>query len=344
VGSLVNFQWTMLAVANAGAVLLGAWLQERVQSGALSVATVFLLTGIPPLFTAAVGLAFIDETRGAGRRRRRLSPRASRRRPGAVRRWTARNRTVVLLAAFLFFWRFSPSIGYVERSYLIDERDFDATAFGATLAAGSVTFLLSLMTYRWIVRRFPRVRWHHHLYAMVALGVLSFPLSFFLYLDPEHPAWTALLALAPDGVRLPAGWNRYEAFRLGTEVVLRFATTPAFIIPLTIAGETVRVGRAGASYAVLTALANLTNVFEGMVGAGLYALLSRPGLRWLLEAFHGSAFDVAGVADERALILQIFVYIGLFFTLLTVPFLVALQRELGRRAITIDLAGRGDSL
>jgi hypothetical protein len=206
-----------------------------------------------------------------------------------------------------------------------------------------VTFLLSLMTYRWIVRRFPRVRWQHYLYAMVAIGVLSFPLSFLLYLDPGHPWWTALLALAPESLRLPAGWNRYEGFRLVTEVVLRFATTPAFIIPLTIAGETVRIGRAGASYAVLTALANLTNVFEGMVGAGLYALLSRPGLRWLLDAFHGSVFDVAGVADERTLILQLFVYVGLFFTLLTVPFLVALQRELARRGITIDLAGRGDS-
>jgi hypothetical protein len=342
VGSFVNFQWTVLAVANAAAVLLGAWLQDRVQAGTVSVATIFLLTGIPPLFTAGVGIAFIDETRHGRRRRRRRPSRAWRRWPGAIRRSASRNRTLLLLAVFIFFWRFSPSVGYVERSYLIDERAFDPTAFGVTLAAGSVTFLVSLVTYRWIVRRFPRVSWHHYLYAMVAIGVLSFPLALLLYLEPDHPWWRMLLTVVPPGVRLPAGWNRYEAFRLITEVILRFATTPAFLIPLTIAGETVRLERAGASYAVLTALANLTNVFEGMVGAGLYALLSHPGMRWLLGAFRGSVLDVAGVADERTIILQLFVYVGLFFTLLTLPFVYLLHGELTRREITIDLAGRGE--
>jgi hypothetical protein len=65
-------------------------------------------------------------------------------------------------------------------------------------------------------------------------------------------------------------------------------------------------------------------------------------MRWLLGAFRGSVLDVAGVADERTIILQLFVYVGLFFTLLTLPFVYLLHGELTRREITIDLAGRGE--
>ena len=49
VGSLVNFQWTVMAVALAAAVLLGGWLQEKVEAGAIRPWLIFLLTGIPPL-------------------------------------------------------------------------------------------------------------------------------------------------------------------------------------------------------------------------------------------------------------------------------------------------------
>jgi hypothetical protein len=67
--------------------------------------------------------------------------------------------------------------------------------------------------------------------------------------------------------------------------------------------------------------------------------MSRPEMRWLIEAFHGSLFDIAGVDDERTLILQIFVYVSLVFTLLTLPFIALLRREFARRGISIHLAG-----
>ena len=66
-------------------------------------------------------------------------------------------------------------------------------------------------------------------------------------------------------------------------------------------------------------------------------------MRWLLDAYRGSPFDVAGSADERTVILQIFVYVSLFFTLLTLPFIALLKRELERRGLEIDLAGQPDA-
>jgi hypothetical protein len=44
-----------------------------------------------------------------------------------------------------------------------------------------------------------------------------------------------------------------------------FATIPAFLIPLTIAGGTVKVESAGVSYGFLMALSNVTDLFEGAV-------------------------------------------------------------------------------
>jgi hypothetical protein len=61
VGSFVNFQWTMLSVANAAAVALSGWLQEKILAGELAYWFIFLLTAIPPLFTAAVGYNNIEE-------------------------------------------------------------------------------------------------------------------------------------------------------------------------------------------------------------------------------------------------------------------------------------------
>jgi MFS family permease len=355
VGGFVNFQWTMLAVALAGSVLLGGWLQQKVEAGAIEPWLIFLLTGIPPLITAAVGLRNIDEPKVPPAERPRLQAPdlAGLRRRGAgalsrLRDWAARfyafrrgNRPIWLLALFIFFWNFSPSIGFIERSYLIDVRDFSALSFGVILSAGSLVFLASILAYRFVVRRFPAVRWDHYLYAMIALAVLAFPLSFFLYLDPDHPWWDYVFFPLPDALNPLPEWNRYEWFRLIFQTVLGFASIPAFMIPLTVAGETVRLEYAGMGYAFLTALSNATNVVEGLIGAGLYELFSRPWMAWLIEAFRGSPLEIAASADERTLILEMFVYISLLFTLLAIPFLVLLKRELAERGVEIRL-GRAE--
>jgi len=356
VGAFVNFQWTVLALANAGAVLAGGWLQGKVQDGVIEPWLIFALTGVPPLFTAAVGLRNIEEAKvprserpvpgsvlGTAKVRARLARTGGRLRAAPARflAFTRDNRPIWLLVLFIFFWKFSPSIGYIERSYLIDERAFSSFSFGVILSLGSVIFFLSILTYRWIVRRFANIAWYHYLYAMIALAVLSFPLSFFLYLDPEHPWWDYVYFTVPEALNPLPEWNRYQWFRLITQTVLGFATIPAFIIPLTIAGETVKVAYAGVGYAFLMSLSNVTNMFEGVVGAGLYDLVSRPWAQGLLDAFAGSALDIANTTDERTLILEMFVYISLVFTLLTVPFLLMLKRELSRRGVVIHLGGEG---
>jgi MFS family permease len=355
VGSFVNFQWGVLAVANAASVYLGGWLQGKIEQGLYEPWLVFFITAIPPLITAAVGIRNIEEERLPKKMQPEFRHRFTRQELGAaVRRAIERlrsfppafrdfrrnNRPLWLLVLFIFFWKFSPSIGFIERSYLIDVRGFTAESFGIILSFGGLTFLVSVLVYSWIVRHFPNIQWYQYLYAMVALGLIAFPLSFYLYLDPGHPWWRIFDVTVPAWLNPLPAWNRYQWFRLIFQTTLGFATIPAFIIPLTIAGETVNVAYAGVSYAFLMSLSNATNMFEGVVGAGLYDLFKQPAFNWLTEAFGGSFLNVANTTDERTLILQIFIYISLFFTLLTIPFVEILRRELARQKIDINLGKR----
>jgi MFS family permease len=354
VGNFINFQWAVLAIANAVSVYLGGWLQGQIQRNVYEPWLVFFVTAIPPLITAAVGIRYIDEERLPTKMRSRnrssirdkfsnAAHRALKRLwalPSTVKKLRRNNRPLWLLVLFIFFWRFSPSIGFIERSYLIDVRGFTAESFGVILSVGGVTFLVSVLAYSWVVRRFPNIQWYHYLYAMVALGLVAFPLSFYLYLDSSHPWWRVFDFTLPAWLNPLPHWNRYQWFRLIVQTTLGFATLPAFIIPLTIAGETIKVAYAGVSYAFLMSLSNATNMFEGIVGAGLYEVFSHPGFDWLLRAFKNSFMNVANTGDERTIILQMFVYISLFFTLLTIPFVEMLRRELTRQQIDINLGKR----
>jgi hypothetical protein len=255
--------------------------------------------------------------------------------PDMLRALSTENRLLLLLVLFIVLWNFSPSIGYIERSYLIDVRGFTPAVFGTVFTLQAFTFLVSIMAYRFVLRHWPSVQWYHYLYAMICIMVLAFPLSFYFYLDPDHPWWDFILIDIPGEWNPVPQWNRYVWFRIAFSVLFGFATIPAFMIPLRVAGEVVKIQYAGMSYAFLMALSNVTNTFEGLVGSALYWWFTRPWMSWLLETFYLSPLDIAGVPDKRTLILQLFVYISVFFTLLTLPVVVVLKRALTRHGIQI---------
>jgi len=348
VGSFVNFQWLILSIANAGALFIGGWLQNNIEAGSVDPWVVFFLAGIPPLFTALVGIRYIPEKKQLGPRKhtKKLESPAEfnqawpfiRSIPGRLNHFRKNNHTLWLLMLFIFFWKFSPSVGYIERSYLIDERGFTGQIFGIILSIGGITFFFSILFYRWMVRTFRHIQWHYFLYAMVAIAALHFPLSFFLYLEPDHPWWRVIYFTLPDAFNPLPAWNRYQWFKLVNGTIFSFAMIPAFLIPLTINGHIVKVSHAAVGYAFLTALANTTNIVEDVVGAGLFKLFSSPSFGWLHIVFQGSVFEIANSLDTRTLILEMFIYISLFFTLLTIPFIVLLRRDLKKRGIKIVLS------
>ena len=101
-------------------------------------------------------------------------------------------------------------------------------------------------------------------------------------------------------------WNRYQWFRLITQTLLGFASIPAFIIPLTIAGETVNTAYAGVSYVFLMSLSNVTNMFESVIGAGLYKLFESPSFGWLVRAFEQTPLNIAHKIKIGGPIIQIY--------------------------------------
>ncbi len=72
-------------------------------------------------------------------------------------------------------------------------------------------------------------------------------------------------------------------------------------------------------------------------GIEVTKLFSGPSFDWLLVAFQGSMFEIANSSDTRTLILEIFIFISLFFTLLTIPFIELLRRDLRKQGIKIVL-------
>ena len=346
VASFINFQWTMLSLSNAAVTAVSGWFQGKIQQGEFAYWMIFLATGLPPLVTAVVGFLNIPEERLPASKPSQTSnfhwqgaARAAFKRlkstPAYLSALGKENKLMMILVLFIVLWNFSPSVGYIERSYLIDSRGFNPAHFGAILTLQALTFLASILTYRWVVNRWPWIQWYHYLFAMIALMIIAFPLSFYFYLDPDHRWWRIFPIELLAGWNPLPGWNRYVWFRLIFSVLFGFATIPAFMIPLRIAGEVVKLKSAGMSYAFLMALSNVTNTFEGLVGSGLYWFFTQPWTAWLVDLFHRSSFDIAGTADQRTIILQLFVYISLFFTLLTIPVVVLLKRTLARSGIEV---------
>jgi len=218
VGSFINFQWTMLALSNAATTALSGWLQEQILDGNFAYWMIFLATGLPPLMTAIVGYLNIPERPQPSPRRLSRNSRLSWTRirhgvgdtlhsaPSRLRSFGRENRLLMLLVLFIVLWNFSPSIGYIERSYLIDERSFTPAIFGTVFTLQAITFLLSILTYRYVQRRWPWIQWYHYLYGMIAIMVVAFPLSFYFYLDPDHPWWSLFVfELLRVGTRCRSG-------------------------------------------------------------------------------------------------------------------------------------------
>ena len=352
VGSFVNFQWLVMSIANAGALFLGGWLQNNIEVGSFDPWLVFFLAGIPPMFTALVGIRHINEKREIKPKKSIKKPesigrsgrawRYIRSIPSRLNRFRKNNYTLWLLMLFIVFWKFSPSVGYIERSYLIDERGFTGQIFGIILSINGIAFFVSILCYHWMVQSFPRIQWHYYLYAMVALAVLHFPLSFFLYLDPNHPWWIIFKFTLPDALNPLPAWNRYHWFKLVIGTIFNFAMIPAFLIPLTINGHVIKVSHAAIGYAILTAIANTTNIVEDVVGAGLFKLFSSTSFDCVRNTFQNSIFEIAKSTDTRTIILEMFVYISLFFSLLTIPFIELLRRNMNKRGIKIVLSKADD--
>ncbi|MBI1884372.1 MAG: hypothetical protein HYS08_09250 [Chlamydiae bacterium] len=364
VGHFVNFQWMMLGLAAMLVALFSGWFQTKIEGGKFSYALIFALTGLFPLLTLIIGVKNLEEEKGIYPQVSPVSFWKKFRNPFKsfpeakirFRNFEKEYRAVLLLALFTVAWNFSPSVSYAARAYWVSHLEFTPLILGILGAASNVVLLLSILVYRWVVRRFALIQWYHYLYAMVALGVVSLAAGYYLYLPPGHPLsfsfsfpWERILSLAAglkESVmgswiyRLLEGashWNRYHWWALFTETTLGFASIAAFMIPLTLAGEVAQRHHAGFTYALLMSVSNFTNAIGNVAGGVLYKLFSLSAMTGFMKGFETSLFNLSHSHDSEVLILQLFVYISAFFTLLAIPFVGMVRRELERKGIKVKL-------
>lgn len=318
-----------------------------------------------------------------------------------------------LLLLFVFFWNFSPSVGYVSQIYKVDNLQFTPVIFGSLGIVGAITWLFSIIAYSRLTRRFRKLDWAKMLYAMIGLNIVGLACSYYYYLPVDHPwsfpinidftwpvtiifgflhnldqifvfllpllfyrlvlkgkktgfmvsidliisgygLWFIYLSAPPfwpetinhlDGVYCKIaenfmGWNRYHAWSFINDVTLGFSNIPAFLIPLTICGQLVQSRNAAMTYAFLMSVSNITGTFGSLVGGGLYKLFTIKSLSGLMLAFQASTLNISGaaIADEKLLILQIFIYIGALFTFFAIPFVFLLKSETNKKNIKIYLS------
>lgn len=267
-----------------------------------------------------------------------------------LKKFIAENHLLLALFFFILFWKFNPSVGYIQDSYLIDKRGFTPEIFGTLGMISGITFLLSVLWYRFATQKLPFIKWNHWLYAMVALSIVTTPFSFFTYMEPSHPWWRAIegMWLVPEITRwctsigIFPSWNRYVWFSVLVGNLLSIAAIPAFMIPLQIAGKGISVAKAGMLYALLMTVSNFMGTIDGLSGGVVYGWFfdgadPESVSQKLLAAYVGSFFDMAQTADKRALILGIFVWIGTFCTFLSIPFVIWVQRAFNKAGVSISL-------
>ncbi|MBI1870093.1 MAG: PucC family protein [Chlamydiae bacterium] len=368
VGSFVNFQWLMLSLASVFVAVTSGWFQEKVEQNILPYWIVFASTACFPLFTAIIGMTNLDEERirktkpflkrGVKSFKNHLFqwPNRFHSMTQAFKNFRQKERHLLFLILFIVAWNFSPSISYAGKTYMAKELHFTPTIFGILNAVSSLVWLLSIFVYRWFARHFSRVRWDQYLYGMVVIAVISLLSGYYFYLPVDHPlsltipfSWEKILswgsqfkgssigALFYKFLEGASNWNRYHWWALFTDTTLGFASIPAFLIPLTLAGEAASRSNAGFTYALLMSVSNFTHALEDITGGALYQLLSASWMQGFMRFFEYSSLNISRSHNSMVLILQIFVYMSAFFTIIATPFIWLTRREFLRKGIQVHL-------
>jgi MFS family permease len=157
-GRFQSVQWASISLAFALAQLGGGYLSASASSH-----SVFLLCALFPLVTLVATRTLVDEPRSTFTAQSLRDTQAS--------LWrAAQSRPVWIVAGFLFFWNFSPSLGTPLLYYETDVLGFSKVFIGALGALSNAAGILGALVF---FAYGQRVRFATLLRLAVALGVLS---------------------------------------------------------------------------------------------------------------------------------------------------------------------------
>lgn len=157
-GSFQAMQWAAISLAFTAAQFVGGYLSTHATPQA-----VFLLSAVFPLVTFFASLGLVQEPKSKLNRQSLHDTRVALRQAGG-------SRTLWIVAGFLFFWNFSPSLGTPLLYYQTDVLGFSKIFIGALGAISNAAGVVGALVFFIYCRTF---NFHKLLMISVALGVLS---------------------------------------------------------------------------------------------------------------------------------------------------------------------------
>lgn len=155
-GTFQSWQWG--AVYGAGIItsLAGGWVAEHLKNQ-----TIFMINGVFPLLVLFLVLFLVKEEKHNDHKEQ---ARAS----FAALKSASREKTLWLVALFLFFWKFSPSVGTPFFYYANDALKFDKMFFGVAGAVGGAAAVVGAMLFPYFSGK---IKIKQLIYCSIALGV-----------------------------------------------------------------------------------------------------------------------------------------------------------------------------
>lgn len=261
-GRFQAIQWAAVYLASIITALIGGYVSELARQRIISYQSIFAVTAIFPLITTIAVYFFAKEEKfgylktGANNHNNGLKE-------------FLKKKDLWLLAFFLFFWNFSPSIGTPFFYYSIDTLKFDGSFLGIVGAVSGIGSLAGTIIFGKYLSEFP-VR--KLLVAAVFIGVIAtfFDLIYFLPYTVSHLRFARNIALV-SGLPLAI---------IGAIIFLSILNLAAKVSPI-YAGGTV--------FAFLASFLNLGSMGSQFLGGYLFSII---GLKPLIFVSAGFSFLV----------------------------------------------------
>jgi len=258
-GAFQSVQWTAISVATLLVGLVGGYLaQHRLLH------TGFLLVATFPFVALAMGARFIHEPVAKSRQEEFREAWAG------IRR-AARDRTVWVVAGFIFFWTFSPSLGVPLFYYQTDTLKFSQQFIGTLGSLMAGAGILGAAAYAPVSRRVPLRRIIVWSIAVAAVGTLAY----LFYKDP----WSAIAIDTTFGA-------------VGMFTQLAF---------LDLAAKSCPKHAEGTFFALMTSVYNLGAQGSQVVGGYVYEWTSYGTLVWISAAMTGAAYFLVPLVNIPAI-------------------------------------------
>ncbi|MBI5045872.1 MAG: MFS transporter [Candidatus Niyogibacteria bacterium] len=185
-GKFQSWQWGAVYAASIITALAGGWVAAH-----WSPQTTFTVNGIFPLVVLALVICFVPEKKSAERGQWRTSVSAL--------KSAAKDKTLWLVALFLFLWQFIPSFGAPFFYYKNDVLKFDPMFFGILGAVGSAFSLIGAVLFAGYAGKIKTARLINW---AIILGVFTtlFDLAYFTQFVLEDVSRARTIALVSGAV------------------------------------------------------------------------------------------------------------------------------------------------